>query len=519
MIQSMMVRYRRFVRQFFTTAFDVTSRYVARVIRPRIAPGTGYPVETWARPNYEYWRKLYYCRVPGMEISGVFVKPIVNKIASWVLGRTPVWKTSNAAATDALNTWMASAHASILRAYRSSLKQGDAFVVINADLTITIVRPDDVEPIVADDDFGRVIGWRIVQTKTHPTELSRRQTIIDEYYADRRVHIVMVDGIERSTRTYRNVIGVIPVVHIANRPDDGEQFGHPEAEGLVETFQRYNAVIESAVDGNLLQGRPTPVAAFDDAEDLDKFWADYGTTETQELPDGTTETVPHLDVDLSNLVTLSGGSFSYQAPGAFAGDVSIILGLLFYLILEHEEIPEFVMGNAIQSSNASADAQMPIWEVFIQERRADITGWLTQIAIIVLAYMRYLRPALGRVDVPMLQWWAISQDGRLTLDTITWAYERGIIDARTALTLAPVQFADIDELLDAARAEREAAQAAAPTAPTPTQTPTPTATDNGNGSAEYANGHGRPAGRYDPMDAAEIAAVIRAASGIVANGY
>lgn len=429
-----------------TTARIHTQRWTTHLFRN--------PSTDWGRADYEWWTRAYYCRVRGLELSGLFIKPLVSKISGWVMAKPPNWKVENEATAAALESWWADNHTTVLRAYRQSLKQGDEFIIVNPDLSLTMMAPNLVEPIVADDDYGRVIGWRITQTLQHPQETNRRMTVIDEYYADRRVHQVEVNGITMGAQEYPNLLGRIPVVHIANMPEDGQTFGHPEAEALVEVLQRYNTTFVAALEGNELQGRPTPVLSFENQQDLEAFWALYGETETQTLPDGTTETQNTLSVDLTQLLTVSAAQFKYEAPGSFAGDTEKLLGLMFYLILEHTEIPEFVFGNAIASSQASAQAQMPVWIKFIESRQGEASQWLLELAEIVIGYLALMQPGVA-AEKPSLQWDPIDDgDGNLTLATLQWLYTEGLIDERTAVMLAPVDVSDIDAVLEAARAER-----------------------------------------------------------------
>lgn len=412
------------------------------------------PSNDWSRPDYDFWRKAYHCRARGLELSGTFIKPIVSKITSWTLGMGVQWKAGNDAAQTALDDWWTAHHAEIMRAMRASLKQGDAFLVVNADLSVTLLPPDSVDPIVADDDYGRIVGWRVTQVLAHPEWTARRMTVVDEYYADRRTQTTTVDGRQSSGVTYPNLIGRSPFVHIANAVDEGETFGHPEAEALVELLQRYNTVLEAAIEGNERQGRPTPVLTFDAVENYRKFWEQYASNRTYTLPDGTTETVAELDVDLNDLLTVVGADFKYASPGAFTGDTSVLLGLLFYLLLEHAEIPEFVFGNAIASSQASASTQMPVFSRFIDGRRQDAAGWLLQIAEIVLAYSALTTPGVS-TEAPTIQWRKLTQDDALTLQVLEWAFSEGLLDERTALMLAPIEVTSIDDVLAAARAERQ----------------------------------------------------------------
>jgi hypothetical protein len=253
---------------------------------------------------------------------------------------------------------------------------------------------------------------------------------------------------------YPNLIGRLPIIHIANQTDEGETFGHAEAEALIEVLHRYGEIFEAAIEGNKLQGRPTPVLQFENVADLDRFWALYGRSVHQTLPDGRTESYETLSVDLSQLLTVSGAEFDYKAPGNFTEDTERLLGLMFYLILEHTEIPEFIFGNAIASSKASAETQMPVFEKFIEERRGQVGEWLLELAQIVLGYLSLIEPGVT-TEEPSLQWHKLTQDGRLTLDTVTWGLTEGLLDRRTALMLAPVEVEDIQAVLDRADKERQ----------------------------------------------------------------
>ena len=449
------------IREYLTTSTNAIGRTlrVASVSwARRVRSALMQPTKDWGRSNYDWWRRAYYCRVQGLELSGLFLKPLVSKVSSWVLGMGLDWKTTNEATQAALNDWFTTHLPDLLRIMRASLKQGDAFAVINADLSVTLLPPDAVDPIVADDDYSNIIGWRVTQVLAHPETLAKRMTITDEYFIDSRLHTVAIDGRQTTITRHPNLIGRLPIVHIANARDEGDTFGHPEAEALVELLLRYNTTLEAAVDGNERQGRPTPVLSFETVADLDKFWADYGVRESRTLPDGTAETVTTIGVDLTQILTVSGAEFQYASPGSFTQDTSTLLGLMFYLLLEHAEIPEFVFGNAIASSQASANTQMPVFERFIEGRRGEATGWLVEIAQIVNAYQSLTIPAVSQ-ETLTLQWQKLTQDGTLTLETLKWAYAEGLLDERTALMLAPVDIEDVDMVLAQAKKERQERQA------------------------------------------------------------
>jgi hypothetical protein len=446
--------------EMFTTGTNAIShqlRIASSTWARRVRSALMQPTKDWARPDYDWWQRAYYCRVHGLELSGLFLRPLCSKVTAWTLGMGIEWKVDSEASQIALNDWFTQHHPDLMAGMRASLKQGDSFLVVNADLTVTLLPPDCVDPIVDEDDYSNIIGWRVAQVMQHPDTTARRMTVTDEYYAEQRIHTVAIDGKQASAQTFPNLLGRLPIVHIANGLNESDTFGHPEAEALVELLQRYNTILEAAIDGNERQGRPTPVLSFETVADLNKFWDTYGVTESRELPDGTTELVTTIGVDLTQILTVSGAEFEYKAPGSFTADTSVLLGLLFYLLLEHAEIPEFVFGNAIASSMASATTQMPIFERYIEGRRGEASGWLTETAQIVLGYLSLTTPGVT-VAEPALQWKKLTQDSALTLQSISWAFSEGLLDERTALMLAPLDLKDIDQVLKLARKEREERQ-------------------------------------------------------------
>lgn len=442
----------RFTEFFTTSTTDVITR--VRSITRRWRSSYTQPSNDWSRADYEYWRRAYYARVRGLELSGLLIKPIISKLAAWTLGRAPKWKVAGKTNQKALTTWWTEHHPEILRAWRGALKQADSWLVVNSDLSVTLLPPQSVDPIVADDDFGRIIGWRVTQVLAHPESLAR-MTIVDEYYMDRRVHRIEVNAIPRQETIYPNLLGRLPIVHIANQADTGDVFGHPEAEGLLPLLHKYGEVFDAAIEGNVLQGRPTPVLLFETIEDLDKFDEENASFETQTLSDGRTQEVKTYDMDLSQLVVASGAEFKYEAPGSFTGDTAQLLEIMYYLVLQHSELPEFLMGNAIASSKASAETQLPVFVEFVKARRGEMVAWLTEIAEIALAYLALTTPRVS-MQTPTLQWEALDQeDGNLTLESIKWAYAEGLIDELTALQLMPVEVEDPEAVLAKAKAERE----------------------------------------------------------------
>lgn len=430
-----------------------------RFILPTVITRTTPTFDT-GTADYAYLDKARHGRIYGLKISGLLLKPIASKITSWSIGKPPTFKAGNPAATEGLATWWRSFHANVIRANEESLNLADYYIVINADRTVTLLPPDVVTPIVNPEDFGKIIGWRVEIVYDHPTEVGRTQTQRNEYYADRREETVITAGRPTRQRTYRNLIGRIPVVHIANNVAANEMFGHCEWEDLIPILQEYGAVFEAAIEGNIRHGRPTPtIEQMGSAKAVEAFWSKFGKTKTVTHADGTTETENYLEWDADKLMTLGEtATFGWKAPPPFMSDVNSLLQLMYYLLVEHCEIPEGFLGNAIASSQASLNTQMEPLIKFIEKKRSMAQAWVLEVCEIVLALLNVVTPSIS-LETPEIVWDDLtSKDGTLTLQTVQWAYGEGLLDEETALMLLPIEIENPKEVLAKAKEEKQVRQ-------------------------------------------------------------
>lgn len=411
----------------------------------------------WRRADYAFWDKARRGRAQGLEVAGLFLKPLASKTAAWTLGQPPRWRSEAGTTAERLNEWWNTQHAHVLRAYEEAVGLGDCYVVVNPDLSVTVVPPQVAYPLVDDMDFSRVLGWRLEERFPHPTEPAQHMVVRDDFLPTGRARTVIYSGTESTTR-YRNLTGLVPVIQVANRLGVDERFGRPEGEALLALLHRYGEIFDAALDGNIRQGRATPVMSkLGTPDQVEAFWGLYGRTETRTLPDGTTETVTVIDFNPDDALTLGGdATFDWKQPGSFSKDTEVLLGLLFYLLLQHTEIPEFVWGNAIASSKASAESQMPPFARWIEKKRGVAEDWMQQLARVVVATMALSEPGLQPDAELTLTWEPLTgQDDKLTLDTLSWAYREGLLDDETALQLAPLDVPDVRAVLDKAKEERD----------------------------------------------------------------
>lgn len=422
----------------------------------------------YTQADYAFWDKAWRGQAKGLEVSGLFLKPLYSRITSWVMRESPEWELPNPDEApwiddlqEQVNIWFSDAHVHIARSYETSLALADCYLVVNADLSLTIVPPQVVEPIVDENDYSQIIGWRITERHDHPTETGKHQLVVDEYYADVRLRWVGQNGKRGEPERYPNLIGRIPVVHVPNRASIDELFGRVEGHALLGLLHRYGSILDAGLNGNIKQGRPTPtIEEMGDLQALDWFWKTYGKEVPETLSDGTVETTTVLDFDSDKLLTLPGSAkFKYAQPGAFAQETERLLGLLFYILVQHSEMPEFAWGTAIASSKASASEQMAPFVRFLEKKRGLAQDWMVELARVVLGYYGVLASRDVSAIKPVIEWKPLTEeDAQIVLDSLKLAREEGAMDRETLLKKLPIRIKNAAAVIAAADAEVQAAK-------------------------------------------------------------
>lgn len=410
----------------------------------------------WSRTDYKFWDRARRSKAANLELSGLFLKPLGSKIAAWVMGDRPVWRLETPEANEKINEWWDTHHTDILRCFEESVDLGDCYLVINPDLSVAVIPPHVVSAIVDQRDFSTIIGWRIREKFFNPDNASESMIIEDEYYRDVRIRRWIRNGIPIRTQRFPNLIGRLPIIPVPNILGADEMFGRPEGEALIPALHKYGEVFDAAIKGNIRQGRATPVVQrMGSPEQVQKFWDLFGSKETVRNADGTTTSENVIDFDADQMLTLGGeAEFHWKSPQPFTKDTEVILQLLFYLLLQHTEIPEFAWGNAIASSKASAESQILPFMKWIEKKRGIAFKWMVEIVMVVSAYMRILNQITELTRPPDAKWRRlVPEDGRLTLDTVMWSWENGLLPDELAVELIPVEVDDPRAALIRARAD------------------------------------------------------------------
>lgn len=403
--------------------------------------------------DYEFWDLVRRGRARGLELSGLLLKPLVSKISGWSLSDPPIVSVPDDDYTAKfIQNWLEQNIQGLSKCYEESLFLGDSYIVVNPDTTLTIVHPSTVTPIVEPTDYSKIRGWKIKQKFSNPESVADYMIITEEFYKKRRVRTTTrTQGQQLETKQVFNLpITGNPVVHVPNSFSPSEKFGRPEGEALLQLLLRYNEVLEYGVTGNKKQSRPTPVFyEMGTRQQVDDFIEAHGKTERIQHDDGTVEVDQYLEFDSDRAVTLGGnGKFKWESPGAFLKDTETLLQILFYLYVQHSEVPEFALGNAVSSSQASVDTQMEPLSKFITKKRALAELWIKEVLKIVIDYASISDTRLKIPEDIDLVWPDVTrEDGSLTLKTIQWLYSKGMISRVRALKLSPVPIHHPDDAI------------------------------------------------------------------------
>jgi len=233
-------------------------------------------------PDYEFYDRLRRGKAAGYTLSGLFCPAIENKFATWVFGGgvTVALRDDGAYGEDTLdytNTRLAEFVGGLLDAgmdddasrldyddesgalamtvYQDAMGLGDQYIVVNTDGTLSIPSPDTVTVERDDLDYHQMLAVEI-QIKTQAGE-----TVIDRYEPTRRTVTVKKGAQIISEETFQNLIGRIPVVHLAHGRSGNETNGHPIHEDLLSLLSEYDDVAYKQIDGAKLLGNPIPIFA------------------------------------------------------------------------------------------------------------------------------------------------------------------------------------------------------------------------------------------------------------------
>jgi hypothetical protein len=328
--------------------------------------------------DYEFWDQLRRGLLPGYEFGSLFCNPMIQIVASYVLGDgVEIALDSSVEASqvniDYTNDLLAAFSTYLSNTLFLNLEDlyglADLFVVLNSDGSISIPAPHTVKAEYRRDDY-RVLDSVTITTRDGGFSIE------DLYTVTKRVITVKQSGKTITREEYPNLIGRIPIVHLANDRGGNETHGRVLYDNLLPLFQAYNDLTEKGITGTEALGNPIPVIS--GLKGVSSIQSNNAPedTETYDSIAGNEETRPAINLDRNSMLLLGEGAHAdmLAPPTGFTGDTRNMLKALFLLLLDHSRIPEFVWGGAIASSRASAETQAPPFYTYIKRRRNLLSG-------------------------------------------------------------------------------------------------------------------------------------------------
>lgn len=326
-----------------------------------------------SKTDYAWWDAFRRGKQRGFEFAGLFAKPITEILASWVLGDAiePRLVDKDEYTDNLLKKFFKRIHGKLMTIVIDLFALGDQYIIVNPDGSISVPSPDLVEI-----DYEE-LDYRKIQQVTITTTLDEAK-VTDVYRVDKRVITIQWNDTRYADEAYeyQNLIGKIPVVHLANDRSGNETNGRPIYESLHRLYDRYNNLMEKMIDGAELMGNPIPVVegAVDPDQTIQNLKAD--DTDTFYDDDGVEQSRTEIYWDqLTGMVLGEGAHFKFAAPGnGFTEDIRNTLKSMFILVMEHTRIPEAVWGLELSSARATAIEQMKTFHMYINQKRMQLAG-------------------------------------------------------------------------------------------------------------------------------------------------
>jgi hypothetical protein len=469
------------------------------------------PSMDYSKTNYTLCRAIFYASICqdnltstnyGSEyiLGASFGKPIVNSAAAFAFGlgievveddrkKKSVESTSKDKVEtpddvqytiDYLNEWLEKYESEVFKWCRNGLRDGDQYILINGDESPTLFSPEQVD-IIDNKLTGVVLGYDI---STYVEEFDERGVGTRyKYVAQYRRAFPYYKLMKYGGKNYKDAEVVeqsaipedavldekgnpakledgtyaepekylekeLPIAPFHNERDARERYGNSEYQNVFYLMANYHSVLEGAIKNCIYNSTALPVVK--GIDDLQKWLEANGVKDT--------ETGEYEVAWDKNKLLIGGKDFDVKIVGGVqnAEGSDKILNLLFWLICQGSETPEFVMGTAVASSNASVDSQMPIVLRKAERKRKESKQYYNQLIKVLLATStdtQVVRDLVFKVKFPDI----VNDDMKINVEIVKLLSDEGCITDKTKMVMLNMgkRVADIDQEIEDAKGENE----------------------------------------------------------------
>ncbi len=445
------------------------------------------PSVDYTKTNYFLSRAIFYASVvtdagknkkygKDFLFGAAFGKPIVNSAAAFAFADDPeitlvketltadttiTDNTGDEKATDKLlKDWQEEYSSEVFKTVRNSLRDGDQYIWIQNDLKAVIIPPEQIE-IVDDPITGEITGYDMTTfIDEDDGSGDRKETIkyvaefrkTSPHYVEKRYDNGSDSFKILKEETHEEPDGkMLPIFPFHNERDARERYGVSEFQNCYYLMANYHAVLENAIKGDIYDNTPS------------KYIKGIKNWDTWIKQNGVYDEVTgdyKLVWDKDKLFT---GDDNFEVgivkSNSNAEGSTSILKLLFNLIVDTSETPEFVFGTAVKSSNASVSEQMPVAIRKAERKRKEYKKAYEALysGVIQIAsengFTKMDTSLKARVKFQSI----LDEDLKLNLDIVKLLSEEGLITDRVKMLLLNMQLkvADIDEEIELAKGENE----------------------------------------------------------------
>lgn len=454
------------------------SRYLGSFFRPNIT------VTDYDRNDYDLFRSIYYnSRInqkgDAYQLVAALGKPIVNITAGFVIGRGVKIELENAGnntviqeAENEINEWIQKNERHLFNVVKRAYRDGDAYLHIDEFGRITDVDAKGVE-VMLDPISGRVIGAdvrRVVDIVESSDLTGKKKTARYVYVKQYRTDSIRIyrylestpskpeilwervyteDGavpipVDEETGEQLGIVSsqvrerLLPLKMYHNEPEAEAVYGNSDYQNLLSLFEQYSSVIKEATRGVKYNAVPIPILRGvkdpNNTSSTDPATANSGQTQEEKGISWGQDKVIYIDSEKGDAKMLQGNNFM--------GDVTALLQLYFYLIVQGSETPEFSFGTAVASSKASTETQEPVLSMKIVRKQQEFADFVQDMVNtyverrILMSDPIYLPLKENMPTVRVIFPPIADEDKSMTLSAAQWGYENGILTAEKVIELA-----------------------------------------------------------------------------------
>lgn len=345
----------------------------------------------YSKVKYALARAIYYAskvkdRIDGTEygekflLGAVYGKPIVNSSTAFIIKSPLQIECEDDYTKNEVNRWLKENHTLMVQAIRNSLRDGDSYPTIDQDNGTRLIAPEYVDKIVDPLNVNKVLGYDISYYVKDDSGDMQQNYLLE--YRKEGIKVYKIDGNNKVELSEKAITfdqdQPLPIVHFANEPEPNALYGNSEYQSCYTLMMNYHAVLESAIQGNIYNSTPVPYIT--GIENMQEFKETNGVLED----DGT------YKIDWDNTKLMLGGkttTFGVVQATDMTEGANKLLNLLFWGICQTSETPEFVMGNAVASSNASVDSQMPVMVSKAKRKQGIFTKPVIELVKLAMWYL------------------------------------------------------------------------------------------------------------------------------------